>query len=135
MRKIALLLLVALSLLLVACTPEETSHALGVNAFRQANGVAPLGWDDSLSGKARAWSQHMADDGKLSHSDLKVGAPAGWQILGENVAMNSDVNAALTALENSPAHRDNLLNARFTRGAVGIVQAKGVYWVTEEFVG
>jgi uncharacterized protein YkwD len=135
MRKIALILLAVLSLLLVACTPEETSHALGVNAFRQANGVAALGWDDTLYDKAKAWSQHMADEGRISHSVLHDGAPADWQILGENVAVNTNLDAALIALENSPSHRANLLNPRFKRGAVGIVHAKGAYWVTEEFVG
>ena len=136
MRKVVSLLIAALAVLvLVACTPDEANHVQMVNTFRVANGVPQLGWDDTLYDKARSWSQHMADDGKLSHSDLKQGAPAGWHILGENVAYNSSLDGAMTALENSPAHRANLLNPQFTRVAVGIVFQNKVYWVTEEFVG
>lgn len=136
MRKVVALLIAALAiLLLVACTPEEANHVQMINAFRAANGVRPFEWDDTLYGKARDWSQRMADEGKLSHSNLKDGAPAGWRILGENVAYNPSLNGAIEALENSPAHRANLLNPQFTRVAVGIVFAKDVYWVTEEFVG
>ena len=136
MRKVVALFIAALAvLLLVACTPEEANHIQMVNAFRTANGVQQLGWDDTLYDKAREWSQHMADAGKLSHSDLRAGAPAGWHILGENVAYNSSLTGAMQALENSPAHRANLLNAQFTRVAVGIIFQNNVYWVTEEFVG
>jgi uncharacterized protein YkwD len=122
-------------LLLVACSPEEQSAAQSVQQFRAANGVPALGWDDTLYEKARAWSQHLADQGSLSHSKLDDGAPAGWKLLGENVAWNTDLDAAMRMLEASPAHRANLLNPRFTRGAVGVVQQGGRYWVTEEFVG
>jgi uncharacterized protein YkwD len=136
MRRVVALFIAALAVvLLVACSPEEANHLQMVNTFRVANGVAQLEWDEGLYGKAREWSQHMADEGKLSHSDLKSGAPAGWKILGENVAYNTSLTGAMDALENSPAHRANLLNTKFTRVAVGIIFAKNVYWVTEEFIG
>ena len=135
MRKVATLAVTLLALVLVACSPEETNHALAVNSFRQAHGVPALGWDDTLYTKARAWSQRMADAGRISHSTLRDGAPSDWRILGENVAVNSSLEGALTALQNSPSHRANMLDRRFTRGAVGVVFAKGVYWVTQEFVG
>jgi len=135
MRKFATLAVSLLAVLLVACTPEEASHLDAMNAFRQSNGVPALGWDDVLYTKARAWSQHMADEGKISHSKLSDGAPAGWRILGENVAVNSSLEGAMTALQNSAPHRANLLDTRFTRTAVGVIHAKGMYWVTESFVG
>ena len=135
MRKFVAVAVATLALLLVACTPEEANHAQAVNAFRAANGVAQLDWDDTLYDKAREWSMHIANEGKLSHSDLKDGAPADWRILGENVAMNSTLGGAITALENSPPHRANLLNPSFTRVAVGIVFVDNVYWVTEKFIG
>ena len=136
MRKIVAPLIAALAiLLLVACSPEEANHLSQVNAFRSANGVKALSWDESLYDKAHDWSQHMADVGTISHTDLKSGAPAGWHILGENVAVNPTLDGAMVALENSAPHRANLLNPQFTRVAVGVVYAKGAYWVTEEFVG
>lgn len=41
----------------------------------------------------------------------------------------------MTALQNSPAHRAKLLNPRFSKVAVGVVQARGMFWVTEVFIG
>jgi uncharacterized protein YkwD len=121
--------------LLVACSPEEERASVAITQFRAANGAPALDWDDTLYEKARSWSQHLADQGSLSHSRLEDGAPAGWRILGENVAWNTNLDAAMRMLEASPAHRANLLNPRFTRAAVGVVQQGGRYWVTEEFVG
>jgi uncharacterized protein YkwD len=109
--------------------------AAEVNNFRTSNGVAAMAWDDALVGKAAGWSQHMAAEGKLSHSTLSDGAPPGWHELGENVAVNSSFAAALTALENHQGHRENLLNPAFTRFAVGVVFQNGLYWVTQEFYG
>jgi uncharacterized protein YkwD len=136
MRKLATALVgLAVALLLVACTPEEGTHLQAVNAFRQANGVPALQWEEGAYAKAHSWSQHLADQGFLSHSVLSQGVPAGWHTLGENVAMNPTLDGAMTALESSPPHRANLLNPRFTKVAVGVVQAKGLYWVTEVFLG
>lgn len=134
-RFLATLCVGLLAVVAIGCTPDETNAALMVQSFRTSNGVAALNWDDPLYAKAQAWSQRMADEGRLYHSNLADGAPAGWRILGENVAWNTNLEAAIHALEASPAHRANLLNPRFTRGAIGIVYQGGRYWVTQEFVG
>ena len=136
MRKLASVLsALAIAALLVACTPEEASHLEGVNAFRTANGVAALQWEEGAYAKARAWSQKMADDGRLSHSRLSDGIPDGWRTLGENVAYNSSLDGALAALKRSPGHRANMLNPRFTKIAVGVIHQDGAYWVTQVFLG
>jgi uncharacterized protein YkwD len=78
----------------------------------------------------------MAQAGALSHSSpLSAGVPAGWHVLGENVAYNSSLGAALTALENSPGHRANLLKPEFTSIGIGVVISGGRYWVTQVFMG
>ncbi len=107
----------------------------GVNQLRAANGVAPLAWDPSMLGKAVSWAHHIADAGALSHSTLSSGMPAGWHTLGENVAVSPSLQGAFAALEASPPHRANILDARFTRFAVGVVLQNGRYWVVEEFLG
>ena len=136
MRKVlTVLAAAALALLLVACSPEESAHLTDVNAYRQANGLPALQWDEDVYNKAHEWSQHMADAGVLSHSRLADGVPAGWHRLGENVAMAPTLDSAMTALENSPPHRANLLNPGFDRIAIGVVQQKGMFWVTESFIG
>ena len=136
MRKlVATLVGLSVALLLVACTPEEGNHLQAVNAFRTSQGVPALKWEEGAYAKAHDWSQHLADQGFLSHSVLSQGVPAGWHHLGENVAMNPTLEGAMLALEASPPHRANLLNPAFDRVAVGVVQAKGMFWVTEVFLG
>jgi uncharacterized protein YkwD len=122
--------------------PASNSQEVGgqagftqVNDFRAANGVAPLAWFDATYSKAIGWSHHLADNGALSHSSLGDGVPAGWTALGENVAYNTSLAGAFTALENSPGHRANLLDARFDRVSIGVVFQDGKYWVTQEFYG
>jgi uncharacterized protein YkwD len=77
----------------------------------------------------------MADEGRLSHSTLSDGVPAGWHTLGENVAYASSMPKAIAALEASAPHRANMLNPAFTSVAVGVVARNGLVWVTEVFVG
>jgi uncharacterized protein YkwD len=136
MRKLLLgLVAIALVVLVGACTPEEATHLKGVNDFRTANGLPALRWEEGAYAKAHAWSEHLADDGRLSHSNLRDGIPAGWTIIGENVAMAPTLDAAMNALELSPPHRANLLNPKFDRVAIGVVQRGVYYYVTEDFIG
>lgn len=135
MRKLAAAAAAVLCLLAVACTPEEQDTVTAINDFRHANGVAGLAWEEGAYAKARSWSQHMADQGRLSHSALSQGVPQGWRLLGENVAMNRTLDGAWRALEASPGHRANLLNPRFTKVAVGVIHQGGYYWVTQVFIG
>jgi uncharacterized protein YkwD len=136
MRKVLSLLVgLTIAMLLVACTPDEGNHLAAINQFRQANGVPALKWEEAAYAKAHDWSEKLAADGRLSHSTLSLGVPAGWRLLGENVAYAGSLDQAMTALERSPGHRANLLNPKFTKVAVGVVQAKGLYWVTEVFIG
>ena len=125
---------IAVALLAMACSPQERHVAEEINRFRVANGVAQLQWEDGAYAKVRAWSQKMADEGRLSHSKLSDGVPAGWRALGENVAYNSSLDGAIRALEQSPGHRANLLNPRFTHMAVGAVEVDGRWWVTQVFI-
>ena len=134
-RKLAVLALASLALLGLACSPEEQASWTAINDFRHAHGVPQLAWDEAAHAKAKAWSAKMAADGRLSHSRLSDGLPVGWRYLGENVAMNTSIEGAMRALEASPGHRANILNPRFTRVGVGVVQAGRYYWVTEVFIG
>jgi uncharacterized protein YkwD len=129
------LVAIALIVVLGACTPEEGTHLQAVNGFRTANGLPGLRWEEGAYAKAHAWSEHMAADGRLSHSVLADGIPAGWRTIGENVAMAPTLDSAMNALEQSAPHRANLLNPKFDRVAVGVVQRGAYYYVTEDFIG
>ena len=139
MKRSRRLLLVAASLFILllasSCSPEEADAFKAVNTLRESNHVAALEWNEGAYEKAVAWSNHMADEGQLSHSNLADGVPAGWHVLGENVAYAGSVAAAMQALEHSPPHLANILNARFTSVSIGIVERDNRYWVTEVFVG
>jgi uncharacterized protein YkwD len=136
LRRFAVLVLFGLAVLLgAACTPEEGEAYKAVNAVREAHHLPGLGWNEDVYDKAVAWSNHMADEGRLSHSVLSDGVPDGWRRLGENVAYAGSVAQAMAALEASPGHLANMINPAFTSVAIGVVERDGRVWVTEVFVG
>ncbi|HYD09813.1 MAG TPA: CAP domain-containing protein [Acidimicrobiales bacterium] len=135
-RRIAALVL-ALVLLVVAgaCSPQEADSFLRTNEIRAARALAPLGWNEGAYAKAVAWSEHMANEGRLSHSELSDGLAGGWRRLGENVAYAGSVEQAMDALEASPGHLANMTNPEFSSVAIGVVERDGRVWVTQVFVG
>ena len=126
---------VAIVLAAGACSPLEEAAFKDVNALRDAHGLRWFDWNEDVYAKAVAWSEHMADEGQLSHSVLREGVPSGWRVLGENVAYAGSVEQAMAALEASPPHLANLLNPAFKSIAIGVVERDGRVWVTEVFVG
>ena len=118
-----------------ACSPDERAGFDAINDLRAQNHIAALHWNDAVYPKAQAWSAHMADEGRLSHSTLSDGVPAGWHTIGENVAYATTMAKAIASLEASAPHRANMLNPAFTSVAIGVVARNGYVWVTEDFVG
>jgi len=103
-----------------------------VNSYRAANGLAPLHRDSSLDNRAQYWSKHMADNNKLSHSNLSSLLPP-WSAAGENVGRGGSVSSLMNALIGSPGHRANLLGD-FTHVGIGVWRAgDGTVWVTQVF--
>jgi len=133
-----LALLIAALVVVVAAAAgalDENAGFDAINDLRTSNHIAKLQWNDAVYPKAVAWSEHMADEGRLSHSTLSDGVPSGWTTLGENVAYASTMAGAISALEASAPHRANMLNPAFTSVAIGVVARNGKVWVTEVFVG
>jgi uncharacterized protein YkwD len=133
--RLAALAVVVVIALLAACTPQEADAFARTNDIRTGRGVAPLAWNEAAYDKAVAWSNHMADEGQLSHSNLAEGVPSGWRRLGENVVQAGSVEQAMTALAGSAPHLANIVNPLFTSVAIGIVERDGRVWVTQVFVG
>ena len=110
-----------------------------VNAQRSAAGLRPLTAHACADGFAEPWSPHMAAEGRLSHQSLgPVLSRCGAHTAAENVGMNSSASAAdmVAGFMNSPPHRANILNASYTGIGVGAYRdARGIWWVTQDFVG
>jgi uncharacterized protein YkwD len=118
-----------------------------INAQRIANGESPLVWDAELCRMAREHSENMARMGFLDHAgpdgDMRTRARdnniRGWSAMGENIAYNQGFDdPAAFAVERwmrSSKHRDNILNASFTRSGVGIARASdGRVFLTQVFI-
>ena len=120
--------------------PLDPQAALAaVNAFRTANGVAPLVLDERLSRAAamqseaqagRSWIGHYGPDGSTAKARAqRAGFHA--KIASENVASGQKSFADVMHFwEESPGHRTNLLRPNVT--AIGVAMAKNEsgrpYW-------
>lgn len=112
----------------------ESQFASLINSYRSGNGLAGLTRDASLDSRARSWSEQMANNGGLSHSDVGSLLPP-WSVAGENVGTGGSVSAIFDALAGSSGHKANMLGA-YTHYGVGVwVDSAGVIWTTHVFTG
>jgi uncharacterized protein YkwD len=134
MKRMSMLLAgLLLAAVATGCMSGEAADGFNaINADRAGNGVGTLGEHGDLVAKAEGWAAHLANASggrcgleTLVHSNLKDGAPGGWQNLGENVGCRiatSDIASNVGPLEvafmNSPHHRENILNGWFNKGGV-----------------
>ena len=140
LRVVAVLLLVAAGLMLVSQpkpeppppppTPQPVKRAPKyplspfekeviriTNVERTSRGLRPLEVTQPLMNDARAWSDVQASRGRMFHS--KMGH-------GENVAVGYNTpQAVMTAWMNSPGHRRNILNPRYSYIGVGGTEGSG----------
>lgn len=136
-------------------TAEEAGLLDLINADRAGNGLAPVRLDSKLTELARAHSQDMADRNYFDHYAPAPGpaspmdrylAALGYRpsfaMVGENIYYRSltdmpdqTENQAETAFMNSPGHRANILQPRYTKVGVGFYRGdNGQFWVTEMFL-
>ena len=126
-------------------TSEETKMLEYINNERAKAGVGPLKMDFDLARLAKLKSQDMVDKNYFSHTSPTYGSPfemmnsygIKYRTAGENIARNSTMSNAHTALMNSEGHRNNILNPNFTHIGIGIVknQISASITVTQMFIG
>jgi uncharacterized protein YkwD len=113
-----------------------------VNQARSEHGLPPLRADPEAAEVARAHSRDMLAGGYFSHVSPQGQTPfdrlrqAGvrYRAAGENLALAPRVDVAHEGLMNSPGHRANLLNPRFGRVGIGIIDAgRHGLMVTQKF--
>ncbi|MGI6553790.1 MAG: CAP domain-containing protein [Bacillota bacterium] len=116
-----------------------------VNQERSKAGLAPLQWDASLANVARLKSQDMRDNRYFSHTSPTYGSPfdmmkkfgISYRYAGENIAAGQRTpEEVVRAWMNSPGHKANILNDKYTHIGVGYASggSYGAYW-TQMFIG
>ena len=124
-----------------ASTPEELAAEVVrlVNVERAKEGLAPLGTYDSLTRAAQIRAPEIVtlfshDRPSCFTAMDQTGATKGAYTWGENIAAgNATAAATVEQWMNSPGHRANILNAKFTHIGVGYQHSAGStyghYWV------
>ena len=114
-----------------------------LNLARVDAGVDPLAWSSSLAEVAAAHGYEMYETGYFSHVSpssgvvadrvAAIGIPFG--IVGENLALSPTAQSVHDGLLASPAHRENMLEARFTRVGISAVEGPLGLMVVQVFTG
>ncbi|WP_155591076.1 CAP domain-containing protein [Lysinibacillus cavernae] len=111
------------------------------NAERTKAGLSPLQTDAKLMAAAREKSQDMQTNNYFSHTSPTFGSPFDrmkalgitYKGAGENIAKGQrSPQEVVQAWMDSPGHRANILNGKFTHIGVGYVKS-GNYW-TQQFI-
>jgi uncharacterized protein YkwD len=114
-------------------TSEQRRIAELVNRTRRSNGRSSLPLQRQLTDKAQAWAEHMAREGRLSHSNLPSGVPPGWRSLAENVGTGGSIAGVHNAFLASSGHRANILG-NFTHVGTGYAVGHGRVWICQVFM-
>lgn len=105
-----------------------------INAERTANGLGSLSMYADLTDDALAWSQHLMDQGSLSHNPNLASATSSWAKLGENVGVGPNIAALHTAFMASSSHRGNVLGDYDKVGIAVVEESPSKLWVTVVFM-
>jgi uncharacterized protein YkwD len=101
-----------------------------INRERAAAGLAPLATDPEMTEVARLHSADMFARSYFSHNTPEGMTPfermqrrgVRYRTAGENLALAPTLQMAHTGLMNSPGHRANILQPRFGRVGIGILE-------------
>jgi hypothetical protein len=122
-------------------SPQEQKLLDLTNEARSEHGLQPLQWDDALAAAARAHTQKMLDQRKLSHQlqgepDLPTRAGqagAHFRAIAENVAMGANADALQKEWMNSVPHRTNILDPKLDHVGIGAEEQNGYLYGTVVF--
>jgi uncharacterized protein YkwD len=122
-------------------TRAERELFSSVNQARQAQGLPPLRWNESLAAAARRHAAIMAErgtaqhafDGELSLSARVKQAGAHFTWLSENVCEGPTPIFIHAQFMKSPAHRANVLDRDMDSIGIGIADHDGQLYAVEDF--
>lgn len=134
MKKIFIIgVILAMALGGTAHASTSASYLSVLNQERASRGIAPLHLSSDLMEIARTWAGQMARTGRLQHNPRLTSQVSNWWSVGENVGVGSDLLGVERAFWNSPDHRSNILDARYTDVGIAAVRGGGRVWVAVEF--
>lgn len=102
-----------------------------INQQRANNGLSALKIDNEVQRVSRIKAQDLVDNNYFAHESPVYGTPFNmlknfgitYKSAGENLAGNSNNNAAVTAWMNSSGHRANILNSSYNYTGIGVVSS------------
>jgi hypothetical protein len=112
-----------------------------LNHERESANLPPLKWNGQAAEAARAHSRLLAQHGEMSHQFEKeeavpqrIGATGlRFTDSAENIAVADAPEEVHMALMLSPGHKANIMNPRYNSVGIGVFEAKGRLWVTQDF--
>jgi hypothetical protein len=117
-----------------SASDEAAQFVAAINGSRASlAGVGALQSKSDLTDVANRHAAEMAAAGSIFHNPALGSQVSGWEVLGENVGVGTDVAGLHQAFLDSPAHRANLLDGRFTEVGIGIAHTSDSLWVVEVF--
>ncbi|MBW3668517.1 MAG: CAP domain-containing protein [Actinobacteria bacterium] len=120
--------------------PAAVSRLLTLmNNERRSRGLPLFAQRGDVTATSAGHSEAMAAAGTIWHNDAYFTAANKKRLdavlLGENVARNPDIDDAHRRLMNSPGHRANLLDSRFTVVGLAVYRSStGSLYVTQNFL-
>ena len=125
-------------------SPQEQLAVNLLNQARQNEGLEPLkvnlqlaklAADYALDMRNRKFFAHVDPDGKDPFERMAA-VGIDFPNAGENIALSPDVETAHRMLLESPLHRENILNPKFTEIGIGVrPDARGGVYLVQEFIG
>ncbi len=99
------------------------------NKAREENNMEMFEWDEKLNSIAQLKAEDMQKNAYFGHYSKNYGTPfamlkklgVSYKTASENVAGSISVQSAMASIMQSPSHRSNILNTRFNKMGVGIV--------------
>ncbi len=105
-----------------------------INEERRKAGMAEISWSPEMVVVARAHATDMWERRYFGHfspegedvGDRLARAGIDYTLAGENLALAPTISTAHTGLMNSPGHRANILEAKFGKVGIGVID-NGIY--------
>ena len=140
MRRVLVALVVGFGVVLVGFGP--LSAASGASAtvadaialVHASRGTTDLGERSDLDAVAQRHAERMAAENRLYHNPSLGREVTGYELVGENVGVGPELGPIHQAFMESPSHRANILDTRFTEIGIGLATgADGALWIVQVF--